>query len=307
MKKLIALLLTFVMLIALCACGSTAAPANDPGLTENTTSAESVVWKISCVDAEGSDYMKAFTAMWERIEKETNGYIDGRVPLVAMISDCSTANVLELARRSKEAGATEAMLTPPYFSHLNQRAIKAFFTEVADKIDIPLWIYHQPGETKLTVALEDLVELAKHPNIIGVKIAPAEDFLYFTQAVRLLKDNDSFSLLNGEDFDLMASMLIGGDGGVSSLGNIIPNEVINLFNAAQQGDWVTARAMHEVLMDAFDAVVDVSTGNYQSAVKTVLMAQGIYSTNVISSPFLTILPEEQETVLAKARAAGIIK
>lgn len=56
MKKLIALLLTFVMLIALCACGSTAAPANDPGLTENTTSAESVVWKISCVDAEGSDY-----------------------------------------------------------------------------------------------------------------------------------------------------------------------------------------------------------------------------------------------------------
>lgn len=199
------------------------------------------------------------------------------------------------------------MLTPPYFSHLNQRAIKAFFTEVADKIDIPLWIYHQPGETKLTVALEDLVELAKHPNIIGVKIAPAEDFLYFTQAVRLLKDNDSFSLLNGEDFDLMASMLIGGDGGVSSLGNIIPNEVINLFNAAQQGDWVTARAMHEVLMDAFDAVVDVSTGNYQSAVKTVLMAQGIYSTNVISSPFLTILPEEQETVLAKARAAGIIK
>ena len=153
----------------------------------------------------------------------------------------------------------------------------------------------------------DLVELAKHPNIIGVKIAPAEDFLYFTQAVRLLKDNDSFSLLNGEDFDLMASMLIGGDGGVSSLGNIIPNEVINLFNAAQQGDWVTARAMHEVLMDAFDAVVDVSTGNYQSAVNTVLMAQGIYSTNVISSPFLTILPEEQETVLAKARAAGIIK
>lgn len=55
MKKLIALLLTFVMLIALCACGSTAAPTNDPGLTENTTSAESVVWKISCVDAEGSD------------------------------------------------------------------------------------------------------------------------------------------------------------------------------------------------------------------------------------------------------------
>lgn len=93
MKKLIALLLTFVMLIALCACGSTAAPTNDPGLTENTTSAESVVWKISCVDAEGSDYMKAFTAMWERIEKETNGYID--VELYYSSSLGEEADVLE--------------------------------------------------------------------------------------------------------------------------------------------------------------------------------------------------------------------
>ena len=93
MKKLIALLLTFVMLIALCACGSTAAPANDPGLTENTTSAESVVWKISCIDAESSDYMKAFTAMWERIEKETNGYIN--VELYYSSSLGEEAEVLE--------------------------------------------------------------------------------------------------------------------------------------------------------------------------------------------------------------------
>lgn len=233
--------------------------------------------------------------------------IAGRIPLVAMISDCSTANVLELARRSKAVGATEVMLTPPFFSHINQRAIKAFFLEIADKIDLPLWIYHQPGETKLTVSLEVLAELAKHPNIVGVKIAPAEDFMYFTKAVRLLKDNENFSVLNGEDFDLLASLLIGGDGGVSSLGNVIPREVVELFCAAERGDWATAQAKHEMVMRAFDTAVDVVTGNYQSAVKTVLMAQGLYSTNVVSSPFLTILPEEQEAVIARARASGIIK
>lgn len=232
--------------------------------------------------------------------------IRGRVPLVAMISDCSTQNVLELAKWSKEAGATELMLTPPYFSHINQRAIKAFFLEVADACGLPLWIYHQPGETKLNMELEIVAELAEHPNIIGIKAAPGEDFMYFTRLVRLLGGREDFSILNGEDFDLLASLMIGGDGGVSSLANIVPKQVVEMFRASQRGDWQTARCMHETVMDAFDCAVLVSTGNYQSALKTVLKAQGIYSTNYISSPFLTILPDEQEEVLKKAGAAGII-
>ncbi|MBP3210506.1 MAG: dihydrodipicolinate synthase family protein [Oscillospiraceae bacterium] len=232
--------------------------------------------------------------------------IKHRVPLVSMISDCSTKNVLEIAKRAKEAGATEAMMTPPYFTVINQRAIKLFFLEVADKIELPLWIYHQPGETKLSVAPETAVELAKHPNIIGMKIAPAEDFLYFTRIVRLLDGNDSFSLLNGEDFDLFASLLIGGDGGVASLANIIPEHFVTLFNSVQNGDIKTARKMHEHIMDAFDCAVDVTTGNYQSALKTILIAQGLYSTNVMSSPFQTILPEEQRRILSMACQYGII-
>lgn len=232
--------------------------------------------------------------------------INGRVPLVAMISDCSTKNAIEIARRAKAVGANEAMMTPPYFTVCNQRAIIRMFTEVADAIDMPLWIYHQPGETKLVVEPETALELSKHPNIVGMKIAPGEDFMYFTRIVRLFKGRDDFSLLDGEDFDLFASLLIGGDGGVASMANIIPQHFVSLFKAVEEGDIATAREMHEHIMDAFDCAVDVSTGNYQSAVKTILMAQGFYSTNYMSSPFVTILPEEQERVLALAKERGII-
>ena len=81
MKKLIALLMALVMVFSLCACGAkeeapAAAPAEDAASAEEAAPKASVVWKISTVDNEGSDYMKAFTAMWERVEKETNGYID---------------------------------------------------------------------------------------------------------------------------------------------------------------------------------------------------------------------------------------
>jgi 4-hydroxy-tetrahydrodipicolinate synthase len=233
--------------------------------------------------------------------------IGGRVPLVAMISDCSTEVVLDIAHRMKDAGADEAMMTPPYFSIINQRSIYDFFNTIADGCGLPLWIYHQPGETKLTVDPETVIELAKNPNVVGMKIAPGYDFFYFCRIKQLMRHNDNFSLLNGEDFDLFPSLMIGGDGGISSLANIIPKQFVELFNLCQNGKYDEAKKIHDLIMDCYDLAVMVNTGAYQSAVKTVLVAQGIYSTNMVSSPFLTIQHEEQKLVLEKAKKCGIIK
>ena len=117
--------------------------------------------------------------------------VNKRAKIVSLISDCSTEHVLQLAKLVKDAGADEVMLTPPYYSHINQKAIYEFFKEVATNIDMPLWIYHQPGETKLTVEPETVVELAKIPNIVGIKAAAAEDFLYLTRLLNLMEDNES--------------------------------------------------------------------------------------------------------------------
>lgn len=81
MKKLLSILLVLAMVFALCACENTSTPIDEPPdttmdeIVPGDVTPEGVVWKISCIDAEGSDYMKAFSSMWERIERETNGYI----------------------------------------------------------------------------------------------------------------------------------------------------------------------------------------------------------------------------------------
>jgi 4-hydroxy-tetrahydrodipicolinate synthase len=241
------------------------------------------------------------------LTKAAADVIAGKVPLVAMISDCSTENVLDLARCLKDAGATEAMMTPPYFTIINRRSLVEFFKEVASKISLPLWIYHQPGETKLTVEPEDVVELAKHQNIVGIKVAPGYDFFYFCRLRQLMRDNKEFTLLNGEDFDLFPSLTIGGDGGISSLGDIIPESFVKLYNLCEAKKYDEAAKIHDLIMNCYDMTVMVSTGAYQSAVKTILVAQGFYSTNVVSSPFLTITPKEQQIVLEKAKKYGLIK
>ena len=87
-------------------------------------------------------------SMLTRLAAETSA---GRIPVVALVSDCSTRNVISLANIAKDAGADEIMLTPPYYSYVDQRALLEMYTTVADTCNLPLWIYHQPGETKIVI------------------------------------------------------------------------------------------------------------------------------------------------------------
>ena len=43
------------------------------------------------------------------------------------------------------------MTFPPYFELLDQCALKLFFTALADKGGLPLWLYHQPFHTKTQI------------------------------------------------------------------------------------------------------------------------------------------------------------
>lgn len=230
----------------------------------------------------------------------------GKVPVVSLVSDCSTENVLKLCELAKKCGAAELMLTPPYYSHVDQRALLEFFTLVADRCDLPLWLYHQPGETKLTIEPETVLELAKHPNIVGIKVAAGDDFFYFCRLRQMLRANDDFSVLMGEDFATLPSYVMGGDGSVSSLANVTPKEFVEIFDAYRVGDLKRAQALQERIMDIFAAMVMVDTGAYQSACKTVLREMGLYSTNLVSSPFVSVLPEEEAQIIAKAKALGVI-
>lgn len=230
----------------------------------------------------------------------------GRVPVVALISDCSTRNVLKLAKIAEDAGATQLMLTPPYYSYVDQRALIEMYTFVADNVNLPLWIYHQPGETKIVIEPDTVVELSKHPNICGIKIAAGENFLYFAEVSRLFRNNDEFSLLMGEDFVTLPSYVMGGDGSVSSLANVTPKAFVDLFKAYEKGDLKEAERLQRFVMDCFESFVMVSTGSYQSACKTVLREMGFYPTNKVSSPFVTILDDEERTVIEKAKELGIL-
>jgi 4-hydroxy-2-oxoglutarate aldolase len=91
--------------------------------------------------------------------------------LIAGTGDESALNTLKLTEYAAELGYDIALVrTPYYFKKQMQPAnILAFYRTVADRSPLPVMIYSVPPFTGYDMPAELVIELADHPNIIGIK------------------------------------------------------------------------------------------------------------------------------------------
>lgn len=91
--------------------------------------------------------------------------------LVAGTGVESAIETLRLTEYAAELGFDVAMVrTPHYYKKQMQPAnILAFYRTVADKSPLPVIIYNFPQATGYDIPAELVIELAEHPNLIGIK------------------------------------------------------------------------------------------------------------------------------------------
>jgi 4-hydroxy-2-oxoglutarate aldolase len=83
----------------------------------------------------------------------------------------SAIETLHLTEYAAELGYDVAMVrTPHYYKKQMQPAnILAFYRTVADRSPLPVVIYNFPQATGYDIPAEVVIELAEHPNLIGIK------------------------------------------------------------------------------------------------------------------------------------------
>jgi 4-hydroxy-2-oxoglutarate aldolase len=83
----------------------------------------------------------------------------------------SAVETLRLTEYAAELGYDIAMVrTPHYYKKQMQAAnILAFYRTVADRSPLPVIIYNFPQATGYDIPAELVIELAEHPNLIGIK------------------------------------------------------------------------------------------------------------------------------------------
>ena len=165
--------------------------------------------------------------------------IQRRLPMIAGTGANSTSEAIELTRCAGKCGAEAALLVTPYYNKPTQRGLVLHHQAIAEAVDIPQLLYNVPGRTACDMQAGTVAELARVPNIIGIKEA--------TGSMERLADikrqvGDDFALLTGDDSTTCEFILNGGHGAISVTANVVPAKMAQMCELALQGKAEQARA-----------------------------------------------------------------
>ncbi len=172
--------------------------------------------------------------------------IDRRLPMIAGTGANSTAEAIELTRCAREVGADACLLVTPYYNKPTQRGLVLHHQAIAEAVDIPQILYNVPGRTACDMQADTVAELARVPNIVGIKEA--------TGSMERLADikrqvDDDFALLTGDDSTTCEFVLNGGHGAISVTANVVPAKMANMIRLALDGRADEARAADAEIAD----------------------------------------------------------
>jgi 4-hydroxy-tetrahydrodipicolinate synthase len=103
------------------------------------------------------------------------------------------------------------LISSPYYSRPSQRGLLQHFTALADHASWPIVLYNIPYRAAVTLETETLLELASHPNIVGMKDCGANR----AQSTDLLQRRPAgFRILTGEDALYFEALSDGADGAI---------------------------------------------------------------------------------------------
>jgi 4-hydroxy-tetrahydrodipicolinate synthase len=163
----------------------------------------------------------------------------GRLKVMPGTGSNATSEAVRLTRFAARAGADGALVVAPYYNKPTQEGMFAHFAKIAESVDLPLVLYNVPSRTGRNVEPETIERLAQSGPIVAVKEASGS----LDQVSELLARTD-LTILSGDDSLTLPMLAIGAEGVVSVVANLVPRDVIALWNAYRNGDLAEARRLH---------------------------------------------------------------
>lgn len=159
--------------------------------------------------------------------------VNHRIPVIAGAGSNDTAHAVFMSKELEEIGVDGLLLVTPYYNKCTQKGLIQHYTKIADSVNIPLILYSVAGRTGVNISPSTVFELAKHPNIVGIKEASGN----ISQVVEIAKCvSDEFALYSGNDDMIVPLLSVGGTGVISTVANIIPKDTHDMVMKYLDGD-----------------------------------------------------------------------
>lgn len=228
---------------------------------------------------------------WEAVVRWVVDENGGRAKVLASVADSGTARVIRRAHRAAQLGADAVVTTLPYyFVHAGEETLR-FWEAVGDNSPLPVYMYNVPQRTQVAMTREQIMAAARHPNIIGVKDSSCDMILHFDLIHEAGKLENGFTVLNGSEFSLGASVMMGGDGGLLGIANVAPGLCTALYSAAVAADIAEVRRLQPMVAEV-TSLFWLPECSAVSGVKRALQLLGICEAHV-AHPFIPA-PEKHD-------------
>ena len=225
--------------------------------------------------------------------------VNGRVPILVGVTDCSFTESVELAAIAHRSGAEAVVAAPPFYMNIGQEELINYYQKLADIVELPLFLYDMPSHVKISIVVETVVKLSKHPNIIGIKDSSGkiENFQALCEA---FKQQPEFKIFVGPEEILAETLKLGGDGGVTGGANLFPKLYVALYEAFQKKEHDTVKKLQETIL--FLSTNLYQHGTYQSSylkgLKAAMSIEGLCEEN-FAPPLFPHLPSEKSILSSK--------
>ena len=225
--------------------------------------------------------------------------VDGRVPLLVGITDCSFAQSLKLAKKALDSGAKAVVAAPPFYMNIDQSELINYYQKLADKIELPLMLYNMPSHTGMSIEANTVEKLSHHPNIIGIKDSSG-DLRYFQSLCELFEGRPNFTLLVGPEEYLVETMNMGAHGGVSGGANLFPKLYVKLYEAILAKNSEQIQALQVSILFLSQNLYSHGTykSNYLKGLKASMSFLGLCK-GILALPLCAYSDEEKQSLRKK--------
>ena len=176
--------------------------------------------------------------------------VNGRVPIVIGLGGNNTNAIVKELKTRRFDGIDAILSIVPYYNKPSQEGMFQHFSAIAEASPVPVILYNVPGRTGVNMTAETTVRLARaHSNIVAIKEASGN----IVQINDIIKNKpDTFNVISGDDGITYPLITMGAVGVISVIGNAFPKEFSRMVRLGLQGDYESARVIHQKFTELFD-------------------------------------------------------
>jgi 4-hydroxy-tetrahydrodipicolinate synthase len=235
--------------------------------------------------------------------------VQGQVPIIAGLTAETARGAARLIELSAKNGASGVLVQAPAvfargISAAQEIAVN-YFGEIA-RVGVPIIVFQHQIQTGRSYPLPLLLKILELPNVVAVKetVWDAETYEREVRAIR--KSRPETRIFCANDTILLPCLAFGHhDGTLVGFASMVPELIVQLYEATTRGDLKAARAVNDQLAPLTQAIYAAPSINYYSRMKAAMHMMGHLPNAVVRPPLIGSKAAEVEVIRAALRHASL--